>query len=51
LSALLSQAQAIEVLIERIPKVIKSFEEAFHDLEPRQQKGPIADNLKGCPYL
>jgi len=45
-SKLLSQAQASEALIERVPKAIKSFEEAFHDLELRQQKAQLQTILK-----
>ena len=36
LSGLLSQARASEALVERIPKAIKTSEEAFHSLELRQ---------------
>jgi multidrug resistance efflux pump len=34
-SKLLSQARASEALIKRVPKAIKTFKEAFHNLELR----------------
>jgi hypothetical protein len=37
----LSQARASEALIEKIPRAIKTFEEAFHSLELRQQKAQL----------
>jgi site-specific DNA recombinase len=46
LSKLLIQARASESLIERVPKAIKTFEEAFHSLEPRQQKAQLQTILK-----
>ena len=41
-----SQAQASEALIERVPRAIKTFEEAFHSLELRQQKAQLQTILK-----
>jgi chromosome segregation ATPase len=38
LTKLLSQARASEALIGKIPIAIQTFEEAFHNLELRQQK-------------
>ena len=40
-SKALSQAKASEALIERVPKAIRSFEEAFQNLELRQQKAQL----------
>jgi hypothetical protein len=48
LSALLSQARASEALIERVPKSILAFEEAFQGLEPRQQKAQLQTILKAA---
>jgi site-specific DNA recombinase len=48
LSALLSQARANEALIEKVPKAILAFEEAFQGLEPRQQKAHIQTILKAA---
>ncbi len=45
-SRLLSQAKVSEALIERVPKAIKSFEEAFNNLEMRQQKAHLQTILK-----
>jgi len=42
----LNQARASEDLIKRIPTAIKTFEEAFHSLEPRQQKAQLQTILK-----
>ena len=48
LSRLLIQAQASEALIERVPRAIKTFEEAFQSLEPRQQKAQLQTILKAA---
>jgi ABC-type anion transport system duplicated permease subunit len=48
LSKLLSQAKASEALIERVPKAIKTFEEAFQNLELRQQKAQLQTILKAA---
>jgi glutamine synthetase type III len=48
LSKLLNQARASEALIEKIPKAILTFEEAFHSLEPRQQKAHLQTILKAA---
>jgi len=45
---LLSQARASEALIERVPKAILAFEEAFHSLEPRQQKAFLQTILRSA---
>jgi len=37
-----------EALIERVPRAIKTFEEAFHDLELRQQKAQPQTILKAA---
>jgi hypothetical protein len=42
----IEQARASEALVERVPLAIKSFEEAFHSLEPRQQKAQLQTILK-----
>jgi len=47
-SRLLSQAQASKALIERVPRAIKTFEEAFHSLELRQQKAQLQTILKAA---
>jgi hypothetical protein len=47
-SRLLSQAQASKALIERVPRAIKTFEEAFHSLELRQQKAQLQTVLKAA---
>jgi hypothetical protein len=44
----LSQARASEDLIKRIPTAIKTFEEAFNSLEPRQQKAQLQTILKAA---
>jgi hypothetical protein len=44
----LSQAKASEYLIKRIPTAIKTFEEAFNSLEPRQQKAQLQTILKAA---
>jgi hypothetical protein len=46
LTGLLSQARASEALIERTPRVIKTFVEAFQSLEPRQQRSHLQTILK-----
>ncbi len=48
LSKLLARARASEELIQRVPKAIKTFEEAFHSLEPRQQKSQLQTLLKAA---
>ena len=48
LSKLLSQAQASEALIERVPRAIKTFEEAFQNLDLRQQKAQLQTILKAA---
>jgi site-specific DNA recombinase len=48
LTRLLSQARASEALIERVPRVIKTFVEAFQSLEPRQQKSHLQTILKSA---
>ena len=48
LSKLLGQARASESLIERVPKAIQTFEEAFHNLDPRQQKAQLQTILKAA---
>ena len=48
LSKLLSQARASEELIEKVPKAIKTFEEAFQSLELRQQKAQLQTILKAA---
>jgi predicted nucleic acid-binding Zn-ribbon protein len=46
LSRVLSRAKASEALVEKVPKAIKTFEEAFQSLEPRQQKAQLQTILK-----
>jgi site-specific DNA recombinase len=48
LSKLLKKVSASESLIERVPKVIKTFVEAFQSLEPRQQKAQLQTILKAA---
>jgi site-specific DNA recombinase len=48
LSRLVSQARASEALIEKIPQAIQTFEEAFHSLEPREQKAQLQTILKAA---
>jgi hypothetical protein len=48
LSKLLSQARASEALIAKIPKAILTFEEAFRNLELRQQKAQLQTILKAA---
>jgi hypothetical protein len=45
---MLWQARASEALIERVPKAILTFEEAFHTLELRQQKAQLQTILKAA---
>jgi hypothetical protein len=40
-SKLLSDTRASKALIERVPRAIIAFEEAFHNLELRQQKAQL----------
>ncbi len=47
-SRLLGQAKASKALIERIPKTIIAFEEAFQNLELRQQKAQLQTILKSA---
>jgi site-specific DNA recombinase len=44
----LKQARASQALVEKIPKVIKTFVEAFQNLEPRQQKAQLQTILKSA---
>ncbi len=48
LSKLLSRARASEALIQRVPKAIKTFVEAFQSLEPRLQKAQLQIILKAA---
>ncbi len=48
LNNLLSTAKASEALINKIPTAIKTFEEAFNSLEPRQQKAQLQTILKAA---
>ena len=43
-----SQAQASDALVTRVPRAIKSFEEAFQNLELRQQKAQLQTILKAA---
>jgi site-specific DNA recombinase len=45
---LLKKARASEALIERVPKAIKTFVEAFQSLAPRQQKAQLQTILKAA---
>jgi hypothetical protein len=44
----LNQARAGEDLIKRIPPAVKTFEEAFNNLEIRQQKDQLQTILKAA---
>jgi DNA invertase Pin-like site-specific DNA recombinase len=44
----LKHARASEALVEKIPLAIKTFEEAFHSLEVRQQKAQLQTILKAA---
>lgn len=44
----LKQARASEALVEKVPLAIKTFEEAFHSLEVRQQKAQLQTILKAA---
>jgi hypothetical protein len=46
LTKLLNQARTSEALVEQIPKVVKSFEAAFHCLDQRRQKTQLQTILK-----
>ncbi len=46
ISKALSQAKASEALIEKVPQAIKTFEDAFQNLELRQQKAQLQTILK-----
>jgi hypothetical protein len=48
LSSLLSQARATETLVEKVPRAILAFEEAFESLEVRQQKAHLQAILKAA---
>jgi hypothetical protein len=48
LSHQLKQARASEAMVEKVPKVIKTFMEAFQNLEPRQQKAQLQTILKSA---
>ena len=48
LTNLLSKVRASEAMVERVPRVIKTFEEAFQSLEPRQQKAQLQTILKAA---
>jgi hypothetical protein len=48
LTDLLSKVRATEAMVERVPRVIKTFEEAFQSLEPRQQKAQLQTILKAA---
>jgi site-specific DNA recombinase len=48
LTKLLRQARAGEELIQKVPRAIKTFEEAFESLEPRQQKAQLQTILKAA---
>jgi len=48
MTKLLGQAKASEALIEKVPKAIKSFEEASQNLELRQQKAQLQIILKAA---
>jgi hypothetical protein len=45
---LLSRARSSEAMIERVPRAIKTFLEAFQSLEPRQQKAQLQTILKAA---
>jgi hypothetical protein len=44
----LSRARASEALIERVPRAIQTFMEAFQSLGPRQQKAQLQTILKSA---
>jgi len=44
----LEQAKASEALVERVPKAIKTFSEAFQNLTPQQQKAQLQSILKAA---
>jgi site-specific DNA recombinase len=48
LAKLLNQAKASEALIERVPKAIKTFAEAFKSLDTREQKAQLQTILKAA---
>jgi site-specific DNA recombinase len=48
LTNLLNKVRATEAMVERVPRVIKTFEEAFQSLEPRQQKAQLQTILKAA---
>jgi hypothetical protein len=47
-ATLLSNAMATEALVEKVPKAILAFEEAFESLEVRQQKAHLQAILKAA---
>jgi hypothetical protein len=48
INKLLSRARASEEMIKKIPTAIKTFEEAFNNLEIRQQKAQLQTILKAA---
>jgi spermidine synthase len=48
LSRLLSRARASEAMIQRVPRDIKTFMEAFQSLDPHQQKAQLQTILKAA---
>jgi hypothetical protein len=48
LNKLLSSAKTSEDMLKKIPTAIKTFEEAFHRPEPRQQKAQLHTILKSA---
>jgi hypothetical protein len=48
LSNKLKQAKASEAMVERVPRVIKTFMEAFQGLDIRQQKAQLQTILKAA---
>jgi predicted nucleic acid-binding Zn-ribbon protein len=48
LTSLLGKVKATEAMVERVPRGIKTFEEAFQSLETRQQKAQLQTILKAA---
>jgi hypothetical protein len=48
LTSLLCKVRATEAMVEKVPRVIKTFEEAFQSLESRQQKVQLQTILKAA---
>jgi predicted nucleic acid-binding Zn-ribbon protein len=48
ISKLLSRARASKALVEKVPRAIKTFEEAFQSLEVRRQKAQLQAILKAA---